>query len=161
MLTREFKAAECLVELLEEKGLRITAAESCTGGSLSAGIISIPGASKVIEGSFVAYSDEIKNKILGVPWRYLKKYTAVSAAVAGSMALGARQRTGADIGLSTTGYLGPTGEKVGQVYIGVSTKQETRVYSFMLGGDREAIRETAVYIAIRLATKEINDKWKK
>lgn len=150
-----------LVRLLKERGLRITSAESCTGGSIAAGIVSVPGASEVIEGAVVAYSDRVKNEILGVPWRYIKKYTAVSPSVAGSMALGARQKTSADLSVSTTGYLGPDGEKVGRVYIGISTKHGTVVYKFDFLGNREQIRQQAVRTAMQLAIKEINDRWKK
>ena len=161
MITREDRTTIHLVKLLEEKGLHIATAESCTGGYFASRIISLPGASKVIDGAFVAYSDNVKNEVLGVPWRYIKKYTAVSSSVAGSMALGARKRTGADVAVSTTGYLGPDGEKVGQVYIGISTKYDTVVYSFEFGGCRETIREQAVRTAMQLAIKEINDRWKK
>ena len=155
------KSAQELVELCRGKEIRITAAESCTGGLIASYIISVSGASEIIESSYVTYSDRAKNEILGVPWKYLKKYSAVSPVVAGSMAIGARAEGSADIALSATGYAGPEGEKVGLVYIGVSTKKLTRVYAFRFAGNRDRVRDSAARMAIALAIKEIKEQWKK
>ncbi len=146
---------ETLVGLCKERGIKISTAESCTGGMIASGIVCVSGASDIFEKGWITYSDKAKNEVLGVPWKYLKKYTAVSPMVAGSMAMGARAKSGADIAISTTGYAGPDGESVGLVYIGVSTKEGTKVRSFKFRGDRQRIRSYAAKMAVSLALREI------
>ena len=117
--------AKNVVQLLVNKNIHITTAESCTGGLISSILTDHSGVSEVFELGVCSYSNDIKNKILGVPLEELKKYGAVSSQVAISMANGVRKLSGADIGVSVTGIAGPGGgtalKPVGTVYIAIST----------------------------------------
>ena len=159
-MVRTIKSEKVLVDLLSRGGLKIAAAESCTGGLVAGSIISVSGASNIIEGAFVVYSDRMKNELLGVRQNSLDVHGAVSAEVAAQMAMGARIKTGADIGISTTGYAGPDGDDVGLVYIGISSGRGSRVYKFKFLGSRNKIRRSAVKMAIAAAIKEV-EEWKK
>lgn len=111
-----------LAEVMTARRLTIATAESCTGGLVSARITSIAGSSSYFLGGIVAYSNGVKQSLLGVPADLLEQHGAVSRECALEMARGARRATGADIGVSTTGIAGPGGatptKPVGLVYIG-------------------------------------------
>lgn len=115
--------AEVLVQLLMDQGLKVTCAESCTGGLLSAALTAIPGASSVLGASVTTYSNGAKQKLLGVHENLIDEYGAVSQEVVGAMAQGAADRAGADLGLATSGIAGPGGgsaeKPVGLVMFGV------------------------------------------
>lgn len=140
-----------LVRTLESKGLKIATAESCTGGLVSKRITDAAGASEVFECGICSYADCIKEKVLGVSAKTLEKYTAVSHQTAEEMADGVRKLANADIGISTTGYAGPSGgtpeAPVGTVYIGISTSTKTVSKKLSLGhglnNERELIRNSA------------------
>ena len=112
------------VGLLKEKGLTVAFAESCTGGLCSKRITDVAGASEVIHCSVVSYSDDIKNRVLGVNTEHLKKYSAVSDIVAAQMAKGIKELSGATFGVSVTGYAGPYYEgctdEIGTIFIAVT-----------------------------------------
>ncbi len=111
---------------LRESKMTLAVAESCTGGLIAKRITDLSGASEVFLGGCVTYTNEIKQKLLGVKAETLAAHTAVSAEVAMEMARGVRERLGADIGISATGYAGPGGgdaeNPVGTVYLGISTE---------------------------------------
>ncbi len=112
---------EVVVRLLKEKKLTITAAESCTGGMFAAAITDVPGASEVLSSSYVTYSNESKIKELGVPAEVIERYGVVSKETAEAMAAGVKERSGADIAISVTGFAGPEfdpGHEAGEAYIG-------------------------------------------
>ena len=137
-----------LVRLLTERGLTLATAESCTGGMIGQRITGISGASAAYLGGFVTYQNEIKISQLGVHPATIEAHTEVSAETACEMAAGARQRLGADIGLSATGYAGPTGgtaeNPVGTVFIGVATKEGVTAHRlYFPRKSREYIREAA------------------
>ncbi len=115
---------EVVVRGLERRKLTISFAESCTGGLLAKRVTDISGASNVLGSSFVTYCNEAKIKLLGVSPDTIAAHTEVSAQCALEMARGVRALSGADIGVSTTGYAGPTGgteeNPVGTVFIGLS-----------------------------------------
>lgn len=153
-----------LVRELAEKGLHIAVAESCTGGLVAQRITGVPGASAVFEWGAVTYSNTVKHKVLGVPVETLEKYSAVSEETARAMARGAREKSGAEIGISVTGNAGPEpseGKPVGLVYIGVdsevfSTVQELKILR-MESDSRAYIREMAasraLYLGLQAAKK--------
>ena len=128
--------AETLVALLREKGLRVTTAESCTGGLAAAAITAVPGASEVFDGGLCTYAEVQKVALLGVSPKTLAEHTAVSEDCAVEMARGARERMDADIAVSVTGYAGPDGgadgTPVGTVCFGISScwgdRSLTRVF---------------------------------
>ena len=118
---------EIVAELLQQKKLTISTAESCTGGMLAARLTSIPGSSAYFNGSIVAYNNSIKAKLLGVPQELLTKFGAVSKEVGRAMAEGSRKMTGSAVGIGITGIAGPDGgtaeKPVGLVYIALATPE--------------------------------------
>jgi len=145
---------ETLVRALAEQGLTVGIAESCTGGLLSSRITEVPGASAVLLGSVVAYSNRSKTSLLGVPEDVLVAHGAVSGEAAGEMAIGARKALGADIGLSITCIAGPGGateeKPVGLSYVGLSSNDGTYVARLELGGSRAWVREQLVEIGLTM-----------
>ncbi len=98
---------EHVLELCRERGLTIATAESCTGGLVAARLTSVPGSSDVVLGGLVAYSNDVKERDLGVPAELIAEHGAVSAEVAAAMARGARGRLDAGVAVSVTGVAGP------------------------------------------------------
>lgn len=122
---------ELVVMLLSEQNKTIACAESCTGGLLAKRLTDVSGSSSVFEMGFVTYSNEAKNKLIGVPAELLSEYGAVSPEVAKAMAQGVVKVSGADIGIGITGIAGPNGgtteKPVGLVYIALSDGEKTWV----------------------------------
>lgn len=152
---------EVVVKMLEQKKETIAAAESCTGGLLAARLINVPGASNVLNESFITYSNEAKIKYLGVKEETLKEHGAVSEETAREMAEGVLKTSGADIGVGITGLAGPGGEtgtkKPGLVYIGVCRGGHTEVKKYDFKGNREKIREVSVCRALTMIRKALAD----
>lgn len=103
--------AALVLDILRNNGLKLAAAESCTGGLLTAALTEIPGSSDVLERSFVTYSNEAKIEMLGVRPETLEAYGAVSVETAREMAQGALTHSRADIAISITGIAGPGGSE--------------------------------------------------
>lgn len=135
-----------VVEFLRATGQTLACAESCTGGLIAKRITDIAGCSDVFLGGCVTYSNESKERLLGVNRDSLAQFGAVSKKVAKEMARGIRERLGADIGVSATGIAGPGGgtdeKPVGTVYVGISTKNGEQVRKLSLSPmrSREYIR---------------------
>lgn len=122
---------EVVVRILREKGLTIASAESCTGGLFASSITDVPGASEVLSSSYITYSADSKIKELGVPAELISRCGVVSAEVAEYMAKGSKERSGADIAVSVTGYAGPDadpGHNAGEAFIGYAIGDETGHY---------------------------------
>ena len=138
---------QVLVRTLIERNQTVSTAESCTGGTLSSRITSVPGASAAFSLGVCTYSDEQKRKILKVPRDTLDTYTAVSRQVAVEMAQGIKKLTGSDFAVATTGYAGPTGgtetNPVGTVYIAVADNDTVFVKRCSFSGDRRRITHMA------------------
>lgn len=140
-------------DFLQERGLVLTAAESCTGGGLCYWLTSVPGSSNWFERGFVTYSSKAKNEMLGVGWDVLNTFGAVSRETACAMAEGALQHSHADISLAITGIAGPEGgtalTPVGTVWIAAAGKNiQTAAQCHVFTGDRQAIRLSAVTKAL-------------
>lgn len=148
---------EKLVRILFERELRITTAESCTGGLIAAKLVNVAGVSDVFESGYITYSEDAKMRILGVKRTTLEQYTVYSEQVAREMAEGAAKAAGADVAVSVTGIAGPDGGMpdfpVGLCYIGCYYDGETTVECNHFEGDRQQIREKAADAAIELAIK--------
>lgn len=148
-----------VVKFLHQKGLTLATAESCTGGFIAKRITDIAGCSDVFLGGCVTYTNEAKERLLGVKHETLERYGAVSEQTAMEMARGVREALGADIGVSSTGIAGPgggTAEKpVGTVYIGISTKdgESFRKLSLSSMRSRDYIRKVSVANAYDLVLK--------
>lgn len=148
------------VELLKQKKLKITAAESLTAGMFQATLASVPGASNVFDGGFVTYADEVKIRLLGMDPQLITDYTVVSAPVAQSMANLSAKKLSADIGVGFTGVAGPDpleGNPVGTVFIGAynGKNNEEIVKEFHFSGSRQAIREKSVLCGFALVQEII------
>jgi nicotinamide-nucleotide amidase len=149
-----YALAEALGTRLRASGLRMAAAESCTGGLLSAAVTAVPGSSDYFLGGVVAYHDGAKTALLGVPEPLIASRGAVSAEVALAMADGARALFGAGIAVGITGIAGPgggtEGKPVGTVWIAVVSDAARTPHRLLLPGDRRRVREAAVAEALRL-----------
>ncbi|MFN3821305.1 MAG: competence/damage-inducible protein A [bacterium] len=143
---------EVVLKMLTEKGWRLALAESCTGGLLASRLISVPGASEVVDRGFITYSNESKMEELGVDGEIIERYGAVSEECARSMAEGARKYSGGEMAISITGIAGPTGgsptKPVGLVFIGISHPQGTEVFRHQFVGDREENRRRSAWAAL-------------
>ena len=151
---------ERLIARLNQLKCTLGLAESCTGGLLAGRVTDVPGASSVFLGGVVAYANEVKQSLLGVPAAMLVEHGAVSQPVAAAMAAGVRSAVGTDYGAGITGIAGPgggTAEKpVGLVYIGVSGPGGATEFRHVFAGDREAVRAQAVNAAIEHLLELVN-----
>jgi PncC family amidohydrolase len=148
------RLATRLQERCLELGVTVAAGESCTGGLIAKTITDVPGSSGYFSGGVVSYSNEAKRRLLGVPYAILEAHGAVSAQVARAMALGARERFGADLGVSVTGVAGPDGgtaaKPVGLTYVAVADSEGVEVRRFTWSGDRASNREESVRAALEM-----------
>lgn len=129
---------------LKERGKTLATAESLTGGLIGERVTRVPGSSAWYVGSLVTYTEDAKQRLLGVPAELLREHSAVSAPVVEAMAAGARSRTGADYVLAVTGYAGPDGgtaaDPVGTFYVGLACAEEVSSLRFQVPGQRELVR---------------------
>jgi nicotinamide-nucleotide amidase len=146
--------AEIVLQLARERGLRLAAAESCTGGMVAAELTSVAGSSEVVAGGAVTYANAVKTALLGVPERLIERHGAVSAEVAEAMARGARERLGADLAVAVTGVAGPGGgtpeKPVGLVYLHADAGWASEGRRMQWPGSRSAVRARATAAALHL-----------
>ncbi len=151
---------ERLFEALKLHRLKISTAESFTGGGVGEAIVSNPGASKVFFEGLNTYANEAKAERLGVSEYTLKSKGAVSEDTAYEMAAGLLKTGNCDVAVATTGIAGPesdgSGTPPGTCFLAVGTRERVRVFEYLLKGDRNAITKQAVNLALFLAYKEIN-----
>ena len=150
-----------LIKYCINKGLSMSIAESCTGGMIISKLISIPGASKVIDCGLVTYSNKAKQIYLDVPKFELEKYGAVSKQVAESMINGLKNKNNSDIFISTTGIAGPEGgskkKPVGTVYHSFYFKKKNILtIKNIYEGNRFKIRLSASMFSINETFKRLN-----
>jgi nicotinamide-nucleotide amidase len=145
--------------LLADRGLTIAIAESCTGGLAAELMTRAAGSSRYFLGGVVAYANQAKTELLGVPAELLAQHGAVSEPVARAMAEGARLRLGADIGLAFTGIAGPGGgtpeKPVGLVHWAVASAGGTEHRERVFIGDRQAIRRRAAFAGFDLVRRSL------
>ncbi len=151
-----------LIDFLRKRKLRLVAAESCTGGLFASTLTQVAGAGDVLIGGVVAYSNDLKTKLLGVPPRTIRRFGAVSPECAARMARGALYIYGGDVGVSITGIAGPGGgtaiKPVGTVHIGIATRGGITTRQNFFTGDRNTIRQKCVYAAIFSLLKDMAPK---
>lgn len=139
------------------KGYTIATAESCTGGLIAKRLTDVPGSSRYFREGVVAYANEAKTRLLGVPAELIAAHGAVSAEVAEAMAAGVKARAGTTIGVGVTGVAGPDGgtdeKPVGLVYVGVAGDFVATHRKFVLPGDRDRIRHLASQVALDLVRR--------
>jgi nicotinamide-nucleotide amidase len=156
------KIEKAIVHLLTRQKKTLALAESCTGGFIASQITNVPGASKILLGGLVAYSNEVKRKFLGVQAKTLAQNGAVSEPVAREMAGGARKRFGADFAIAVTGIAGPTGgtksKPIGTVFIAVAGASGTVVERKLNHFRREKFKEITAKQAFNMLKTTIENE---
>lgn len=151
--------AQIVVPMLIERRLKVTVAESCTGGWLGKLITDVPGSSACFEAGFITYSNKMKYERLGVSTEMINVYGAVSEPVVTAMAKNAKRLANANIALSISGIAGPGGgseaKPVGTVWIGLAIGDTIKARQFNFIGDREAVRDRAAKMALTLLRFEL------
>ena len=147
---------------LKDKGWTLALGESCTGGLIAHRITDVPGSSDYFLGGVMAYSNPVKERLLGVSSETLQAVGAVSEETAREMAQGASQSIGSDVGISVTCIAGPGGgtdeKPVGLTYIGASTPDGEWVERHVFQGDRKSIKESAANASLELLLKALGGK---
>lgn len=148
-----------LLELLRDKAMTLSTAESCTGGTIASRICAIPGASEVFKGSVVAYSTEVKANVLGVRDADLQEHGAVSRPVVEQMAEGVRRLMQTDLAVATSGIAGPGGgspeKPVGTVWMAVASASGVSSALLHLPGSRDRVIDRAATNAVLALLKEL------
>lgn len=161
---RDDTLQECIGRMLAERSLTVSAAESCTGGTISALFTAVPGSSEYYLGSVTSYANSVKTDVLGVDPAIIEEFGAVSSESVAQMAEGVRRLTGSDFAVATSGIAGPGGgseeKPVGLVWIGVSSKAGTQTLKMNFRGDRkrniERFASSALDTLRRKIIKELN-----
>jgi nicotinamide-nucleotide amidase len=153
------KMEEIVGRSLAISGFTLAVAESCTGGLIAERLTNVPGSSKYFVEGLVTYSNESKQRLLGVDKKLIREFGAVSQQVARDMARGVRHRAKTDFGLAVTGIAGPDGgteeKPVGLVFIALADDAHTEHKRFVLPGDRELIRWRASQAALDMLRRRL------
>jgi len=153
------KMEEVVGRSLAISGFTLAVAESCTGGLIAERLTNVPGSSKYFIEGLVTYSNESKQRLLGVDKKLIREFGAVSQQVARDMARGVRHRAKTDFGLAVTGIAGPDGgteeKPVGLVFIALADDAHTEHKRFVLPGDRELIRWRASQAALDMLRRRL------
>lgn len=137
-------------------------AESCTGGLVASHIVDIPGSSEALAGGIVAYQNEVKEKLLGVPASILNTVGAVSEETVHAMAEGALKKFNCDWAIATSGIAGPggaePGKPVGTVWMAVASRLQNDAFCKIFAGNRNEVREKSVYSVLSKLLEMINNQ---
>ncbi len=152
----------CIGSILKTAGKTVSAAESCTGGTIAALLTSVAGASEYFLGSVTSYANSVKTGVLGVDPEIISSHGAVSSECVAAMAEGVRKLTGSDYSVATSGIAGPGGgseeKPVGTVWIGVSSHMGTETFRMVFKGDRKRnIERFAANALNKLREKLVNE----
>ena len=153
------RLAEKLQAVLRDQGKTMTSAESCTGGLIASMMVREPGSSAVLGTGFVTYANRAKRDQLGVASATLKAYGAVSEPVVKEMLRGARERSGADIGVAVSGIAGPGGgtedKPVGTVWIAWGTQDDLRTHTTVVSGSRSLFQNIIAAACLDLMRRHL------
>ena len=153
------KIANNLVNLLSERQLTISCAESCTGGLIASELTKVSGSSAAFHGGIVSYSNAIKEKLLGVPADALTQHGAVSETVALAMLAGIFEQTASDYAIAVTGIAGPNGgsdeKPVGTVFIAFGSQQQRQVIKLCIRLTRHDFQKLVATIALDLIRRQV------
>ena len=159
MKNKQFILAQKIVSLLKQKKMKLCVAESCSGGWIAKTITDVPGCSEIFAGGIIAYSNDIKCRLLGVSMNTLDSFGAVSEQTAIEMAKNAAALFKTDFALASTGIAGPKGgtsdKPVGTVWLAVATPLKTTTEKNIFTGCREEIREQTITRALELIINEL------
>lgn len=148
------KHLETIAQICTDRGLKLSCAESCTGGGLAFVLTEVAGASKWFEQSFVTYANSAKTNLVAVPQLTLNTHGAVSVQTVEAMALGVCKTAHADIGIAISGIAGPDGgspeKPVGTVWFGLATANQVVAERVVFAGDRTAVRVQAIEHALAM-----------
>jgi len=151
---------EKIIKKLASQNQTVSFAESCTGGRIAAAFTSISGASAVLHGSCITYSNEIKHQWLGVELDVLENHGAVSQACVSQMLDGIQKMAQSDYAIAVSGIAGPTGgtdlKPVGTVYIGILSPQNKEIHHCLFKGNREEIQFQSTQFAIEKLNELLN-----
>jgi PncC family amidohydrolase len=151
--------AAVVLDLARQRGAHVGTAESCTGGLVGTRLTEIPGSSDVYSGGVVAYSNDLKTSLLGVPASLIDTHGAVSEPVVLAMAAGAIERLGVDLAVAVTGVAGPGGgseeKPVGTVWFGVATPGSVEAKKVLFPGTRHDIRSRGAQAALFLLARAL------
>jgi nicotinamide-nucleotide amidase len=156
------RLARQLAQLMHERKLRMTTAESCTGGWVAMALTGVPGSSEWFDRGYVTYSNQAKQEMLGVRASTLERFGAVSEQTVAEMTRGALLASGADAALAISGVAGPGGgtpeKPVGTVCFAWQLRQgEPRTAREWFAGDRQAVRRQAAAHALRILRELLED----
>jgi len=159
-MKNNYNNIEKIIQKLTEQKQTVSFAESCTGGRIAAAFTAISGASAILDGSVVSYSNDIKHTWLGVEKEVLENFGAVSSQCVSQMLEGIKNLSGADYAIAVSGIAGPTGgtelKPVGTVYIGLQTPFSQEVFHCNFSGSREAVQEQSTLFAIEKLAEILN-----
>ena len=145
--------------MLRRLGLKLAVAESCTGGMIGHCVTQAAGSSDYFLGGVIAYANAVKENVLNVPPETLREHGAVSEPTARAMAVGVRELLSADVGLSITGILGPSGgteeKPVGLVFVGVAQVGGCEVRRFVHSGSRRAMKRQSCEAALEFLRRQL------
>lgn len=151
-----------LFQILKDQHATLGAAESCTGGRLSAKITAVPGSSEFFIGSIISYANSVKKNVLEIPEIDLENHGAVSQIVAEKMAKNVRELLNCTYSVSITGVAGPGGgtqsKPVGTVWFGISGPKFVKTEMKSFTGDRSQVQQSAVEYALELLIRTINNE---
>jgi nicotinamide-nucleotide amidase len=150
---------ENIIQKLTEQKQTLSFAESCTGGRIAAAFTAVSGASNILNGSCVTYSNKIKHQWLGVEVGVLEKYGAVSKECVSQMLDGIQKMVQSDYAIAVSGIAGPTGgtefKPVGTVYIGILSPQNQEIFHCHFKGNREEVQERSTQFAIEKLSQSL------
>ncbi len=156
-----YSLAQTVGDLLNRQRLTLGLAESCTGGMIAAYITDVPGSSAYFEGAVVAYSYQMKERVLGIPASIIERDGAVSAETVMAMARGARKALHVDVAVAVTGIAGPGGgtpdKPVGLTYIGLVSPRGELWRKHIWKGDRRENRERSARAALELLKEHLEN----
>ena len=159
MITKGKDLAKNVVSILLKKKLKITIAESCTGGLLSNMITNVPGSSKCFDYGLVTYSNKSKINLLNIKTKTLLIHGAVSRQTVLAMAGNLRNISNSDMSIAISGIAGPSGgtsgKPVGTVFVGLSTVKKTTAKKYIFSGDRESIKLQTCLVALDKIKNEL------
>ena len=163
MTADSYKIAQSIEAILTGKGWSVATAESCTGGGVAAALTAVPGSSACVKGGIVAYTEEIKMRLLGVKPETLRDFGVVSRQTVEEMAQGAMKSMNSDFAVATSGVAGPSGGSeeipVGTIWIAAASRSQVYTHCIRRYNEGRALNvQNAVQIALEMLQKVVENE---